>query len=126
VRIAAALAALLALSSPALGEAGFRLLMVEQPGCVYCRVFNRDIAPIYAVAPEGQAVPLVHVQLRDPAPPGVTLASRPFATPTFILIGPDGAEVDRIVGYLGEEFFWSYLGRMFDRAGVVLPAPAAD
>jgi hypothetical protein len=106
---------------PDVGQTGYRLLMVEQPGCVYCRVFNRDIAPIYAVAPEGRAVPLVHVQLRDPAPEGVTLASRPFATPTFILIGPDGAELDRIVGYLGEDFFWPYLGRMLERAGVRLP-----
>jgi hypothetical protein len=108
------------------GHTGFRLLMVEQPGCVYCRVFNRDIAPIYAVAPEGRAVPLVRVQLRDPAPEGVTLASRPFATPTFILIGPDGTEVDRIVGYLGEDFFWPYLGRMLNRAGVQLPPHTPD
>jgi hypothetical protein len=126
----AACAALVALALPGTTRAepagddvtGFRLLMVEQPGCAYCRIFNRDIAPIYARAPEGRAVPLVHVPLREPAPEGVTLASRPFATPTFILIDPDGTEIDRIVGYAGQDFFWSYLGRMFDRAGVVLPA----
>lgn len=111
-----------ALSSVAQESQGFRLLMVEQPGCVYCRVFNRVIAPIYDVAPEGRAVPLVSVQLRAPAPEGVTLTSRPFATPTFILIGPDGVEVDRMVGYLGDDFFWPYLTRMFDRAGVSLSA----
>lgn len=111
-----------ALPSVAQESQGFRLLMVEQPGCVYCRVFNRDIAPIYDVAPEGRAVPLVSVQLRAPAPEGVTLTSRPFATPTFILIGPDGVEVDRMVGYLGDDFFWPYLTRMFDRAGVSLSA----
>lgn len=96
---------------------GHRLLMVEQPGCAYCRIFNRDIAPIYAVSPEGRAAPLVHVQLRGPLPEGVTLTSRPAATPTFILIGPDGAEQGRLTGYPGEDFFWSYLGRMFAAAG---------
>lgn len=128
---ALALTTLLSLAQPARAadepaQRGFRLLMVEQPGCVYCRAFDREIAPAYANSAEGAAVPLERVQLRDPAPDGVTLASRPFATPTFILIGPDGAEVDRITGYVGEDFFWAYLGRMFDRAGVVLPARTSD
>lgn len=128
-RPAAMLLALVLAVLPALAQGpdapaaqGFRLLMVEQPGCAYCRIFNRDIAPIYAASPEGRTVPLEHVQLRDPVPPGVTLASRPFVTPTFILIGPDGVEVDRMVGYLGDDFFWPYLTRMFDRAGVVIPS----
>jgi len=128
----AAFVALLILTLSAAAETrddappAFRLLMFEQPGCGYCRIFNRDIAPIYAVSPEGRTVPLIHVQLRDPLPAGVTLDSRPFATPTFVLVGPDGAEAGRIVGYLGEDFFWPYLGRMFDRAGVILPPQGQD
>jgi len=126
--LATALAATLALwtTGPRAGDdpapPGFQLLMIEAPHCVYCRVFNRDVAPIYAIAPEGRAAPLVHVQLRGPLPDGVTLASRPAATPTFILIGPDGVERDRLVGYPGDDFFWAYLDRMFDRAGVERPA----
>jgi hypothetical protein len=114
----------LAVAAPARSDegAGFRLLMVESPSCVYCRVFNRDIAPIYAMTPEGRAAPLVHVRLRAPLPEGVSLAAPALVTPTFILIGPDGAERDRIIGYPGEDFFWSYLDRMFARAGVPLPA----
>jgi len=104
---------------------GYRLLMVEQPGCAWCRIFNRDMAPIYAVSPEGRAAPLVHVQLRGPLPDGVTLASRPVATPTFILIGPDGTELGRLAGYPGEDFFWAYLGRMFAGAGFDPAAVAA-
>jgi hypothetical protein len=102
---------------------GFRLLMIEQESCVYCRIFNRDVAPVYALAPEGRAAPLVHADLRGPWPEGVTLASRPAVTPTFILIGPDGIERDRLMGYPGDDFFWGYLARMFDRAGVVIPPP---
>ncbi len=101
-----------------------RLLMIEQAGCYYCRVFNRDIAPAYKIAPEGVAAPLEHVQLRGPMPEDVTLKSQPFVTPTFILIGPDGAEIERLTGFPGEDFFWAYVGDMIRTAQTQLdPAP---
>ena len=93
-----------------------RLLMVEQAGCYYCRVFNRDIAPVYEKSTEGQAAPLVHVQLRGELPEGVTLDTQPFVTPTFILIGPDGAEIKRLTGFPGEDFFWPYVSDMIATA----------
>lgn len=93
-----------------------RLLMVEQVGCYVCTAFNRDVAPAYLNSPENDFAPLVHVQLRGPLPEGVTLDSTPFVTPTFILIGPDGAEVERMIGFPGEDFFWPYINQMFDRA----------
>ncbi len=93
-----------------------RLLMIEQAGCYYCRVFNRDIAPVYEKTAEGLAAPLVHVELRGELPEGVTLASRPFVTPTFILIGPDGAEIERLTGFPGEDFFWPYISDMISTA----------
>ena len=93
-----------------------RLLMIEQAGCYYCRVFNRDIAPVYESSKEGQIAPLVHAQLRGPLPEGITLASTPFVTPTFILIGPDGAEIERLTGFPGEDFFWPYIGDMISAA----------
>ena len=117
------LVCLLALPGAPAGASGFRLLMIEQASCVYCRVFNRDVAPSYAASPEGRAVPLVHADLRGPWPEGVTLASRPAVTPTFILIGPDGVERDRLMGYPGEDFFWGYLTRMLTRAGVEVARP---
>lgn len=114
-------AMLLALAGPAAAE-GFRLLMIESASCAYCRVFNRDIAPIYAVSPEGRIAPLIRADLRGPLPEGVTLASRPVVTPTFILIGPDGAEAGRMIGYPGEDFFWAHLQRLFAKAGVPVAA----
>ena len=93
-----------------------RLLMVEQAGCYYCRVFNRDIAPVYEKSTEGLAAPLVHVQLRGDLPEGVTLNTQPFVTPTFILIGPDGAEIERLTGFPGEDFFWPYISDMISTA----------
>jgi len=98
----------------------FRLLMVEQTGCYYCRVFNRDLAPVYEKSTEGQAAPLVHMQLRGDLPEGVTLNTQPFVTPTFILIGPDGAEIERLTGFPGEDFFWPYVNDMITTAQAAL------
>jgi thioredoxin-related protein len=100
---------------------GFRLLMIEQAGCYYCRVFNRDVAPVYDTSVEGTAAPLIRADLRGELPEGVTLASLPFVTPTFILLDPTGAEVERLTGYPGDDFFWPYIGDMLVQAGA-LPA----
>ncbi|MCC5957196.1 MAG: hypothetical protein JJU07_13945 [Natronohydrobacter sp.] len=109
------MAVLLAMPGGA-GAQDLRLLMIEQAGCYYCRVFNRDIAPVYETSIEGQIAPLVHAQLRGPLPEGITLASTPFVTPTFILIGPDGIEIERLTGFPGEDFFWPYIGDMIAAA----------
>lgn len=122
-----ALMGLLLLPAPmAAAQGGHRLVMIEAAHCIYCRIFNRDIAPIYHLSPEGQVAPLVHVQLGGPYPEDITFASRPGLTPTFILVGPDGQEIDRLIGYPGEDFFWGYLSRMFTRAGIDPSAPAPE
>lgn len=94
----------------------FRLLMIEQHGCYYCRVFNRDIAPAYEKSELGAAAPLERAQLRGPLPDGVSLASPPVVTPTFILIGADGQEIERLTGFPGEDFFWPYVTDMLSKA----------
>lgn len=104
-------------------QSGYRLLLIEQAGCYYCRVFNRDVAPVYENAREGQAAPLMRANLRGPMPEDVTLSSMPFVTPTFILIGPDGAEVERLTGWPGDNFFWPYVTDMLIQAGAL---PAAE
>lgn len=87
------------------------LVMVEQPGCAYCRQWDREISEVYPKTPEGQAAPLVRVQIS-------TLDKEPFTparpvnfTPTFLLV-EDGRELARIEGYPGEDFFWGMLGMM--------------
>lgn len=94
----------------------FRLLMIEQVGCYVCAAFNRDVAPAYEASPEGQIAPLIHADLRGPLPEGVTLTTRPFVTPTFVLLTPDGREVGRLTGFPGEDFFWPYVNEMFEAA----------
>lgn len=87
------------------------LVMMEEVGCRWCATWNREIAPIYPKTPEGQAAPLTRLDIHDPLPAGLTLKRAPFYTPTFILVR-DGAELARIEGYPGEDFFWGLLGVM--------------
>ena len=93
------------------------LVMVEQPGCVYCEQWDTKIAPIYPKTPEGKYAPLLRVQLRDAAPDGMTYARRVNFTPTFILMN-DGEEKARIEGYPGEDFFWGLLGMMLNEQDI--------
>jgi hypothetical protein len=111
--LAVAASALLAAPGPARAE--MILLMFEEPGCVWCRRWTEDVGGEYPITPEGQAAPLMRVQLHDPVPEGITLASPPRFTPTFVLV-QDGAEIGRIEGYPGEDFFWGLLGRILERA----------
>lgn len=112
-----------ALETPAeQAEAPFRLLMVEQDGCAYCRMWNADLGPIYPKTPEGKLAPLEHVQLRSDWDSGLEIGPRPVFTPTFILL--EGTrEVGRIEGYPGEDFFWGLLGMALRSAGADLPQP---
>lgn len=113
-RALAAAFAILAGGLPASAET--ELLMFEQPGCIYCARFNEEIAPKYPKTDEGRAAPLRRLQLRDPLPQDISLVSLPIFTPTFVLVD-DGAEVGRIEGFPGEDFFWPLLGDLLKDAG---------
>ncbi|MDO5658224.1 MAG: hypothetical protein Q4G36_07880 [Paracoccus sp. (in: a-proteobacteria)] len=100
---------------------GTQILMVEQAGCYFCRQWDEQIFPAYDHTPEGQAAPLLRVNLAGPYPDGLALARRPQFTPTFILL-QDGVEQGRIEGYPGDNFFWPQIGAMLERAGVSFAA----
>lgn len=111
-------------ATPAKSESQFRLLMVEQAGCVYCRMWEHDLGPIYPKTPEGKIAPLERTDLHKPFPADVTITGgKPVFTPTFILL-QDGVEVGRIEGYASEDFFWGLLGQALEKAGAELPDPA--
>ncbi|MCL3880827.1 thioredoxin family protein [Marivita sp. GX14005] len=118
----------IALSAAVLCAAGSavadpRLVMVEQPGCIYCQRWDAEIAPAYPNTDEGQFAPLLRADLRSGPPEGITYARRVVFTPTFILI-ENGAELGRIEGYPGEDFFWPLLGEMLGEHTDFEPAPA--
>ncbi|RDW12596.1 SoxS [Paracoccus thiocyanatus] len=107
------IAALLVLLAGSWGAAAaeLRLLMFEQPGCIYCARWDAEIAPQYPLTDEGKAAPLRRLQFRDPVPAELELDRPVTFTPTFVLM--DGnAEAGRLEGYPGEDFFWPLLARL--------------
>ena len=109
------LMAAVALLAPGPLRAEMRLLMFEQPGCSWCRAWNEEVGDAYAKTEEGRRAPLERVLISEGVPEGMELESRPRFTPTFVLV-EDGREIGRIEGYPGEEFFWSLLGMLLERA----------
>ncbi|MBK5956905.1 hypothetical protein CCR97_01555 [Rhodoplanes elegans] len=75
------------------------------------------MGPIYPKTPEGRRAPIREVEKRDVPTSGLTLARPVRYTPTFVLV-VDKAELGRIEGYPGEEFFWARLAKLME----LLPA----
>lgn len=102
------LAALLPASAPAAPDpgqvrpsvSGLELILFEAPGCTYCPVFRRDIAPTYAATRAGKAAPLRFLDINDEAASALQLTSPVTVVPTVVLVR-DGVEIGRIAGYVG-------------------------
>lgn len=109
LRLAAVLFALL--STPL---AAAELIMLEQPGCVWCARFNAEIAPAYAKTEEGRRAPLRRVDITGEWPADLEGIPSERFTPTFILV-EDGREIGRMRGYPGDEFFWYLLGDLIGK-----------
>jgi thioredoxin-related protein len=81
------------------------LLMMEQPGCVWCARFDKEIAPAWPKTEEGRRAPLRRVDITEPWPKDLAGIQKERFTPTFVLLD-QGTELGRIRGYPGDEFFW--------------------
>jgi hypothetical protein len=114
----AALLLSLATLLPFSAAADTYLLMAEEDGCFWCKRWNTEIGHIYPKTKEGKTAPLKRYDVhRDK--PKAKLAQRVSFVPTFILVH-NGAEVGRIEGYPGEDFFWGVLNEMFTNARIPL------
>lgn len=103
------------LLGPAASVADTKLLMLEQPACEWCELWDAEVGVIYAKTAEGKRAPLMRADIFDPLPEGIKLSRRAQFTPTFILLR-DGAEIGRIEGYPGEDFFYGMLQQLLSRA----------
>ncbi|MGJ8616683.1 MAG: hypothetical protein ACSHWS_07550 [Sulfitobacter sp.] len=102
-----ALFALFIAAFTALPADAVELVMVDQRGCIYCERWEAEIGPIYPKTAEGRFAPLRRVDIRAVAD-DVDLKRRVVFTPTFLVVD-EGAELIRLEGYPGEEFFWPLL-----------------
>ena len=96
-------------------SADMTLVMVEQPGCMYCKRWDDEISAKYPLTEEGKAAPLQRIRLGGPLPENYGEIAPVAFTPTFILT-EDGAEIGRIAGYPGEDFFWPLLDNLISDA----------
>jgi hypothetical protein len=92
--------------------AAAELIMFEAVGCPYCARWNRELAPIYPKTAEGRRAPLRRVDIAQPRPVDLAAIGNIVYTPTFVLV-EEGKEIGRIVGYGGDEIFWSLLAELF-------------
>lgn len=87
------------------------LLMFEEPGCPWCVRWHREVGVAYPKSEEGHRAPLRQLHVSTARKSGVRLRSPVTATPTFVLVEGD-AEIGRITGYPGADFFWGMLGEL--------------
>jgi len=112
IRAAALLSAAVWLSTTTAIAA--ELIMIEQQHCEFCEKFNREIAEAYPKTDEGKTAPLRRVDLHEEWPADLSNVQVERFTPTFVLVH-EGQEIDRIVGYPGDEFFWHLLNDMLEQ-----------
>ena len=97
------------------------LVMFEQAGCVWCAVFDRDIAPVYGKTEEGRRAPLRRLESGRPLPSDLSFIQTERLTPLFVLVDK-GREIGRIRGYPGDDNFWGLLGALLKSLDT--PGPA--
>ena len=86
------------------------LIMFEQAGCDWCERWHEDIGVIYHKTIEGKTAPLRPIDIHEKLPDDLRNLKPGRFTPTFVLVN-DGAEVGRIRGYPGEDFFGAFWAR---------------
>ncbi|HEX2843167.1 hypothetical protein [Hyphomicrobium sp.] len=94
-------------------SSGIRLIMVEEPGCRFCRQWDAEIGGGYRKTSEGRFAPLKRVRREDPEVKGLA----PIVyTPTFVVMR-SGEELGRITGYPGADYFYEELRPILAAAG---------
>ncbi len=96
-------------------ETEMTLLMLDQPGCEWCEIWEDEIGGAYHLTEEGRRAPLHRASIHRALPEGVALERPARITPTFVLLR-GGREVGRLEGYAGADFFYPLLDRLLDAA----------
>lgn len=84
------------------------LFAFEAPNCGPCKVFKREVLPVYADSPAGKVFPLWVVDMGSKVP--FRLAQPITFTPTFVWV-ENGVEVGRFAGYRTREQFFEIVNQ---------------
>lgn len=83
----------------------FELVVVEADGCIYCKLFRRDVLPAYENSKQGKDAPVRFLDVNDIETARLDLKSAVDIVPTFVIVKSQH-EVGRISGYVGPENFF--------------------
>ena len=83
----------------------FELVVVEADGCIYCKLFRRDVLPAYEASRQGKEAPVRFLDVNDIDTARLDLKSTVDVVPTFVIVKSQH-EVGRIAGYVGPENFY--------------------
>lgn len=86
---------------PLAAGSDIRLVMVEEKGCRFCKLWDAEIGRAYPKSAEGRFAPLKRVRRGAPEIRGFNPV---VYTPTFIVVR-SGEEIGRITGYPGRDWF---------------------
>lgn len=120
------LAVLLSAAAPALARAvphadtsvrpnaRLALIVIETPGCFYCRLFRRDVRPAYEASSHAREVPMRFVDLKMARARRLALR-RPVEVLPTVVVFRGGREVSRIAGYLPPRKFVRAINYLLSR-----------
>ncbi len=122
IRVALWMIAISVASGPVRAEAA-QLVMLEQAGCEWCRVWNEEVGVAYPKTEEGAFAPLRRIDIHKPLPEDIATLAKGRFTPTFV-VWQEGREIGRIQGYPGAHFFWPMLQEILKKAEPAFKATA--
>lgn len=88
--------------------------MFRQALCEWCDRWDEEVGVVYQKTAEGKRAPMRQIDIHEPRPADLERLKPVVYTPTFVLVH-DGAEIGRILGYPGEDFFWGLLDQMMEQ-----------
>lgn len=95
------------------------LIYFGSSACSVCETWDQEVGEIYPKTEESHILPLRHQDIHDDRPADLAFIRGIVYTPTFVAV-EDGKEMGRIIGYMGDFFFWEQVGSLITK---LKPAP---
>lgn len=83
----------------------YELVVMEADGCIYCRLFRRDVLPAFEASEQGRQMTVRFLDINNLESSKLELQSAVDIVPTFVVVR-QGKEIGRIPGYVGPENFF--------------------
>jgi thiol-disulfide isomerase/thioredoxin len=88
-----------------------QVLVFETDGCIYCRIFRRDVLPQYQQSKRAEVAPIHFIDARKADVSKLGLEAPLTMVPTVVVMR-DGREAGRISGYMGPEPFFHMMSQI--------------